>query len=378
MSETFILILSSIKDFFFVPPPNTYRLSIRPGVASSQTREPLNMNANESLNLVPDESGPSIPGNSNGNNSKSANGTDSTKVSRFDPHFTDAVIAATGPKANPRLAQVMPSLIRHLHDFARENEITIDEWTAAVEMLNAAGRMSDNKRNEGQLLQDILGLESLVDEITYTLANEATDQPTATAILGPFWRHGAPKRALGESIIDKDQGGDVTYMHGKVTDFTTGKPVPNVEIDIWHTAPNGLYEQQDPDQPDMNLRGRFYTDAQGQYNFYCLRPTSYPIPADGPAGQLLGLLDRHPMRPAHIHFIISAEGYKPVVTQIFDRTDGHITNDSVFAVKDSLVVDFKPLEGNPKAQFELPYDFKLASFEDAKRGGVKGATEVAP
>ena len=256
--------------------------------------------------------------------------------------------------------------------------------------------MSDNKRNEGQLLQDILGLESLVDEITYTLANEATDQPTATAvrfitpsiptqqsnslsqILGPFWRHGAPKRALGESVIDKDQGGDVTYMHGKVTDFTTGKPIPNVEIDIWHTAPNGLYEQQDPDQPDMNLRGRFYTDADGTYNFYCLRPTAYPIPKDGPAGQLLDLLDRHPMRPAHIHFIISAEGYKPVVTQIFDRTDGHITNDSVFAVKDSLVVDFKPLEGNPKAQFELPYDFKLASFEDAKKGGVKGATEVAP
>jgi catechol 1,2-dioxygenase len=170
----------------------------------------------------------------------------------------------------------------------------------------------------------------------------------------------------------------VTYMHGKVTDFTTGAPIPNAEIDIWHTAPNGLYEQQDPDQPDMNLRGRFYTDDQGRYDLYCLRPTSYAIPNDGPAGQLLNLLDRHPMRPAHIHFIISAEGYKPVVTQIFDRTDGHITNDSVFAVKDSLIVDFKPLEGNPKAQFELPYEFKLASFEDAKRSGVKGATAVAP
>lgn len=185
-------------------------------------------------------------------------------------------------------------------------------------------------------------------------------------------------------------------MHGTVTDYTTGKPIQNVEIDVWHTAPNGLYEQQDPDQPDMNLRGRFYTDASGHYDFYCLRPTSYPvsceeslcrtlpltfveqIPNDGPAGKLLELLDRHPMRPAHIHFIISADGYKPVVTQIFDRTDKHITNDSVFAVKDSLVVDFKPLEGNPKAQFELPYDFKLASFEEAKKNGMKGATEVAP
>jgi len=170
----------------------------------------------------------------------------------------------------------------------------------------------------------------------------------------------------------------VTHMHGTVTDYTTGQPIQNVEIDVWHTAPNGLYEQQDPEQPDMNLRGRFYTDASGHYDFYCLRPTPYPIPNDGPAGKLLELLDRHPMRPAHIHFIISADGYKPVVTQIFDRTDKHITDDSVFAVKDSLVVDFKPLEGNPKAQFELPYDFKLVSFEEAKKNGMKGATAVAP
>jgi catechol 1,2-dioxygenase len=156
------------------------------------------MSANEPLNLVPDESGPSVPAKNGG----SSGGANYTKASRFDPKFTDSVIAATGPKANARLAQVMPSLLRHLHDFARENEITVDEWTAAVEMvcfeassktrflansfcflqLNEAGRMSDNKRNEGQLLQDILGLESLVDEITYTLANEATDQPTATAV----------------------------------------------------------------------------------------------------------------------------------------------------------------------------------------------------
>lgn len=327
------------------------------------------MNADEPLTLVPDESRPSVGGDG---------GQKSTGASRFNPKFTDAVIAATGPKANKRLAQVMPSLLRHLHDFARENEITVDEWMAAVNMVNEAGRMSDEKRNEGQLLQDILGMETLVDEITYTLANEAQDQPTATAILGPFWRHGAPKRNLGDSIIDADQGGDKTHMHGTVTDFTTNKPIANAEIDVWHTAPNGLYEQQDPSQPDMNLRGRFYTDSQGRYDFICLRPTSYPIPNDGPAGKLLGLLDRHPMRPAHIHFIISAEGYKPVVTQIFDRKDKHISDDTVFAVKDSLVVDFKPLEGDPRADFELPYDFKLASFEEARKSGMKGATAVAP
>lgn len=220
--------------------------------------------------------------------------------------------------------------------------------------MNAAGKMSDDRRNETQLVHDILGIESLVDEITYTLASEATDLPTASAILGPFWRKDAPVRKMGDSIVLNDlKDADHTLMHGMVTDFTTGKPIEGAELDIWHTAPNGLYEQQDPEQPDMNLRGRFHTADDGKYSLYCLRPTSYPIPYDGPAGQLLKLLDRHPMRPAHIHFIVSAPGHKPLVTQIFDRRDEHISNDTVFAVKDSLVVDFEPREGDPKAGFEL-------------------------
>ncbi|KAI6825403.1 putative dioxygenase [Hortaea werneckii] len=314
------------------------------------------------------------------NTNAASNGVDgsTTKVSRFDPTFTDKVIKATGPKANPRLAQVMPSLLRHLHDFCRENEITVDEYMAAVNMMNEAGCMSDEKRNEGQLVTDILGLESLVDEITYKLADEAGDAPTATAILGPFWRQDAPRRNMGDSIVSGMKDGDHTLMHGKVLDFDTGKPIENAELDIWHTAPNGLYEQQDPEQPDWNLRGRFTTGPDGEYNFYCLRPTSYPIPYDGPAGKLLTVLDRHPMRPAHIHFIVSAPGYKPIITQVFDRRDKHIEDDSVFAVKDSLVVDFEPKHGDPKAQFDLQYDFKLASFEAAKQRGMKGATEVAP
>lgn len=115
----------------------------------------------------------------------------------------------------------------------------------------------------------------------------------------------------------------------------------------------------------QNLRGRFYTGADGKYSIYALRPTSYPVPYDGPAGKMLQLLDRHPMRPAHIHFILSAKGYKPLCTQIFDRRDKYITDDSVFAVKDSLIVDFRPKEGDPRAQFDLEYDFKLAKFEEA-------------
>ena len=171
--------------------------------------------------------------------------------------------------------------------------------------INDAGRMSTSSRNEGQMLCDVIGLESLVDSITFSLITNAPDQPTSSAILGPFWRRGAPKRAMGASIVDGFEDGDHTYVHGRVLDHVTGKPVKGAELDVWHTAPNGLYEQQDQDQPDMNLRGRFVTGKDGRYNFYCLRPTSYPIPNDGPAGKLLQLLDRHPFRPAHIHFIVS-------------------------------------------------------------------------
>ncbi|KAH6876124.1 Intradiol ring-cleavage dioxygenase [Alternaria rosae] len=300
-----------------------------------------------------------------------------SKEHKFNPNFTQAVINATGPKATPRVRQLTAGLIRHLHDFARENELTVDEWMTGVKLMNAAGRMSDAKRNEGQLLCDILGLESLVDEITYKLASTAADEPTATAILGPFYRHDAPKLPMGSCIVSKEinEQGDRTWMHGTVTDFRTGQPIEGAVVDVWHTAPNGLYEQQDPDQPEMNLRGRFTTGKDGKYSFYCLRPVPYPIPFDGPAGKILTALDRHPMRPAHIHFLLTAPGYKPIVTQIFDRKSKYIDDDAVFAVKDSLIVDFNPFEGDPKADFELPYDFKMASFEDAKKHSVAGTTE---
>ena len=166
--------------------------------------------------------------------------------------------------------------------------------------------MSTSSRNEGQLLCDVIGLESLVDEITYSLASTATPTPTTTSILGPFWRANAPRRELGSSIVHGIPNGDHTFIHGTVTDCMTGKPIEGAELDVWHTAPNGLYEQQDEGQVDYNLRGRFTTGKDGRYAFYCLRPTSYPIPNDGPAGKLLELLDRHPMRPAHIHFIVSS------------------------------------------------------------------------
>ena len=225
---------------------------------------------------------------------------------RFDPTFTKRVVEAMGPKTSPRMREVMTSLIQHVHDFAREIELTVDEWMAGVQLMNWAGQMSDDKRNEGQLVCDVIGLESLVDEITYKKASEAADTATRTAILGPFFRHDAPVRKKGETIIfDTPEDGQVVYMYGTVTDAKTKGPLANATVDVWEASTNGLYEQQDPNQQDCNLRGKFTTDDKGEYAFYCLRPTPYPVPEDGPAGRILKLLDRHPYRPAHIHLIVS-------------------------------------------------------------------------
>ena len=233
------------------------------------------------------------------------------------------------------------------------------------QQINEAGQMSDDRRNEGQLVCDVIGLESLVDEITYKLVSEAESTPTATAVLGPFYRHNAPKYEMGASIVHNIPDGDHTYIHGVVKDYLTGEPIEGAVLDVWQAAPNGLYEQQDPNQVDFNLRGRFTTGQDGHYSFYGLRPTSYPIPQDGPAGRLLELLDRHPMRPGHVHFLVTAPNYKSLVTQVFDRKDPYLENDSVFAVKESLIADFVPRKNDPGAQFELAYDFQLAASEKA-------------
>ncbi|KAI9672684.1 MAG: hypothetical protein M1831_000119 [Alyxoria varia] len=344
------------------------------------TQEPNGTSKNDTA-APPDplvvNSSANLPTTANGRSSDASEPKE-PKAEKYDPHFTDNVINATGPKASPRFRTVIGSLTRHLHDFCRENEVTVEEWMGAVDFLNRSGQMSTDRRNETQLVSDILGIESLVDEITYTLASDAPNQPTATAILGPFWRKDAPLRSMGDSIVRSHiPNGEHTWLHGRVLDLTTSEPIANAELDVWHTAPNGLYEQQDAEQPDMNLRGRFVTGADGYFEFTCLRPTSYPIPYDGPAGELLQKLDRHPMRPAHVHFIVSAEGYKPLVTQVFDRRDEKIGDDAVFAVKDSLVVDFVPIgeEARRKGrteQFELEYDFRLVSFEEAKANGMAG------
>ncbi len=231
--------------------------------------------------------------------------------------------------------------------------------------------MSTDKRNETQLICDILGLESLVDEITSKLllsTDGGSKTATPSAILGPFYRVNAPILANGSSIISTAARNSPWYrktepllahISGRVLSASTHKPIVNAVVDVWLAGPDGLYEQQDEEQPDMNLRGRFRTDKDGRYEMYALRPTAYPIPSDGPAGRLLKLLDRRPYRPGHIHFIVTAEGHRALTTQVFDREDKYTGDDAVFAVKKELLVEFEERAGDEKAKWELTYDFLL-------------------
>ncbi|KAF2803383.1 uncharacterized protein BDZ99DRAFT_512158 [Mytilinidion resinicola] len=283
---------------------------------------------------------------------------------RFNPDFTQSVIDAMGPKTDPRTREIMASLITHLHDFTREVELTIDEWMAGVKFINLIGQTSTATRNEAHRISDVVGLESLVDEIAHKHINENGEEPTSSSILGPFWSPNAPFRENGGSIIiNPPPNGQKTLMHGVITDLDTKKPIPGAVIDIWQASANGKYDFQDPEnQAPNNLRGKFRSNEKGEYWFYCLKPTAYSLPTDGAAGALFRALDRHPMRPAHIHLMMTAEGYKPVTTQLYPRDDPYVSNDTVFAVKDDLLIDFHPSK-DPNAKLDLEYNIRLAPRE---------------
>lgn len=277
--------------------------------------------------------------------------------------FTDNVIKSFGPKSTPKAKKILKSLIQHVHDFTRENNISTDEWLWAVDFVNRIGQMSDSKRNEGILVSDVLGLEALVDTLTHS--SDFSDH-TSSAIIGPFYRPNSPVYKNGESIIIKDVGGEKTLISGKITD-TKGNPLIGAKIEVWHCAPNGLYEQQDPDQPEYNLRGTFFADEKGNYSFICLRPTAYPIPYDGPAGDLLTLMDRHPMRPGHIHWRVTHPNFHSLITQTYDGEDPYTKDDSVFAVKDDIIINFTPASPEVAAKGiknELTYNISLALEAD--------------
>ena len=270
-----------------------------------------------------------------------------------EDNLTDAVLATLSNTQDARLKTVMTSLIKHLHAFIRDVEPTDDEWLTGVQFLTDTGHMCSEDRQEFILLSDILGVTVLKDAIN----NRSDNRVTEATLLGPFYREGAPEVPLMHNIAE-GLSGEPIIVYGKVT-ASDGRPIPLAKMDIWHATGDGFYDVQLADlNGAMCLRGIIRTDEAGNYRFRSIKPASYPITDDGPVGGLLRRLGRHPYRPAHIHFIVSAEGYRPIVTQIFAEGDEYLESDTVFGVKDSLVAEFVRVDSADEAShygFQPPF-----------------------
>lgn len=252
--------------------------------------------------------------------------------------LTPAVLAAMSHAPDRRLRQIMASLVRHAHDFAREARLTEQEWEIGIDFLNRIGKATNARHNEAVLFSDAVGFSTLVCLLNN---GNAGSTETASALLGPFWRADSPVTPNGGSILRSDTPGPALFVDARVTD-PLGRPLGGVEVDVWQSSPVGLYENQDPSQADMNLRGKFLTDADGRFSFRSVKPAGYPVPTDGPVGDLLRAQDRAEFRPAHIHFLCFRDGYKTLVTQVFVDDDERLGDDVVFGVTSHLVGDFRP------------------------------------
>lgn len=278
-----------------------------------------------------------------------------------EAQITERVLRSIEQTPNPRLRTVMTSLIKHLHAFVQEVQLSEAEWLLAIQFLTAVGQKCDDKRQEFILLSDTLGVSMLVDAINHRAEHGATE----STVLGPFYREGARELAAGEST-SLDGKGEPAIVSGRVLS-SDGRPIAGAVLDVWEGNDDGLYEQQDANQPDMNLRGRYRSDADGRFTVVGIKPVSYPVPVDGPVGQMLLALGRHPYRPAHIHFIISANGFRTLTTHLFASGDQYLESDAVFGKKDSLVVDFARHDSAAEAAqrgvqapfYTVDYDFVL-------------------
>lgn len=281
-----------------------------------------------------------------------------------EENATEAVLERMAHAKDARFREVMSSVVRHLHAVAREVEPTPEEWMAAIQFLTATGKMCDDKRQEFILLSDTLGLSMLLDAIWHRKPAGATE----STVLGPFHVAGAPSRENGDNIC-LDGKGEPCVMSGRVLS-ADGKPLAGASLDVWQTNDDGFYDVQQPDeQPGMNLRGRFTSDAEGKFWFRTVRPVSYPIPDDGPVGRMLKKMGRHPWRPAHVHFIVSMPAFETVTTHLFVEGDEYLESDAVFGVKGSLIKEFVRDESDVEAKkwgvsapfWRTEHDFVLAA-----------------
>lgn len=262
-----------------------------------------------------------------------------------DNPLTRQVIASFDNAEDPRLRQVLQSLVRHLHAFALDVELTMPEWETAIGFLTRTGQMCDDKRQEFILLSDTLGFSMLVDAINH----RSMDGATETTVLGPFYVPPLQKLPPDSDIAGSTQGTPL-YVSARVV-APDGAPIADAWVDVWQADDDGYYDVQKPGQEE-NLRARFRTDADGRISFWSIVPTCYPIPTDGPVGQMLGTVGRHPYRPAHIHFMIGKDGYETLVTHLFISGDEYLDSDAVFGVKQQLVVDLTDAEAGWNASGE--------------------------
>ncbi len=283
-------------------------------------------------------------------------------------NITQAFLNYCSQDTDPRLKFVLEKLVHHLHDFVRETDLTHDEWRKGLELLYAAGEISTPERNEFVLFSDVLGLSSLVDMVN------SPEDGTPSSVLGPFHVLGAPEAAVGADLKGDNEGKTVV-VGGRVL-TPDGQPVVGAELEIWQTADNGLYSNQDAAQPEYNLRSHMNADDDGRYLFSTVRPAPYTVPDDGPVGELLRATGRHPWRPSHLHFIVTAPGFRSLVTEVFPSDDPYLDEDAVFGVREKLVMEYQErtsLDGLPddleiRDRLTLPYyvvdfDFVLARAE---------------
>jgi catechol 1,2-dioxygenase len=255
---------------------------------------------------------------------------------RRQEDVTDVVVDAFKNAADPRVREILIALVKHLHAFARDVHLTEEEFEKAVQLVVKLGQKTTDTHNEVVLMSGSLGFSTLI-----CLLNNGNNGQTETTanLLGPFWRLNSPRTTNGGSIVRSPTPGPALFVNCTVRD-RNGKPIEGAEVDVWHSSPEGFYEQQDPKQADMNLRGKFTTDAQGHFGFRSVKPAGYPIPIDGPVGELVRATGRHHYRPAHLHFLIFKPGFKTLISQIYVNDDEWLETDVQFGVTRALVGDY--------------------------------------
>ena len=287
-------------------------------------------------------------------------------IIRDHQHLTETALAVMEKTPDPRLREIMVALVKHLHAFVREVKLTEPEFQNALAIINSIGQQSSDTHNEASVLAGSLGVSPLV-----CLLNNGNNGQTETSanLLGPFWRMNSPRTESGGSLVRSPTPGPAIFVNIWVQD-QSGKPIADAEVDVWHSSPEGFYENQDPKQAHMNLRGKFTTDENGHFNFRSIKPAGYPIPIDGPVGDLIRAQGRHHYRPAHLHFLIFKPGFKTLISQVYVNDDPVLDTDVQFGVTRALIGNYVRHENGPAPApdvegpwYSLDYTFKMEPGE---------------